>query len=115
MDKREEFINCVNEAIEKGIFTEAAIEFFNEIKDGKKKNSSPITDNGKKILNFMQAEEDSFGNAFKAKEIAAGIFSNSRSVSGAMKKLYEDGYVDKIIASPIIYSLTDKGRETLVD
>ena len=35
----------------------------------------------------------------------------SRTVSGAMRKLVTDGYVEKIGTSPVVYSVTQAGRE----
>ena len=48
---------------------------------------------------------------FLSKEIGEGLFTSSRSVSGAMRKLVADGYVDKSDDSPIVYSLTELGKK----
>ena len=47
---------------------------------------------------------------WKAKDIAEGLFISSRGVSGAMRKLVTDGYVEKVGQDPVIYSLTEKGK-----
>ena len=41
-------------------------------------------------------------------------FLNS-SISGAMRKLVSDGFVEKAGKDPIIYSLTEKGKEYEID
>jgi predicted transcriptional regulator len=46
----------------------------------------------------------------KAKEIAEGMFISSRTVSGAMRKLVTDGFVEKVGQDPVMYILTEKGK-----
>jgi Mn-dependent DtxR family transcriptional regulator len=36
-------------------------------------------------------------------------------VSGAMRKLVTDGYVEKVGESPVIYMLTEKGKNITID
>ena len=48
---------------------------------------------------------------FKAKDIAEGLFISSRTVSGAMRKLVSDGFVEKVGQDPVIYTITEKGKE----
>lgn len=38
-----------------------------------------------------------------------------RSVSGSMKKLINDGYVEKKGGSPVCYGLTDLGKDFQID
>jgi predicted transcriptional regulator len=52
---------------------------------------------------------------FKAKDIAEGLFISSRAVSGAIRKLVTDGYVEKVGQDPTIYSITDKGKNIKID
>lgn len=75
------------------------------------KKSAAITENGLKIYQFMTDNKEAFSNAFSAKQIGEGLFMSSRSVSGAMRKLINDGYVEKMGANPVIYCLTDKPLE----
>ena len=44
------------------------------------------------------------------RDIAEALFVSSRSVSGAMRKLVTDGFVEKIGQDPVMYSLTEKGK-----
>jgi predicted transcriptional regulator len=47
---------------------------------------------------------------WKARDIAEGLFISSRAVSGAMRKLVTDGFVEKVGEDPVVYSLTDLGK-----
>ena len=43
-------------------------------------------------------------------KIGEGLFIHARSVTGAMRKLIADGYVEKTGQNPVSYSLTDTAR-----
>jgi predicted transcriptional regulator len=40
---------------------------------------------------------------------------SSRKISGAIRKLVTDGFVDKYGQNPVIYSLTEKGKNFDID
>ena len=117
MTKREAFIQIVDDFFDKAVLAgvddeydlDAALEFFNDFKNNKVKNSGTMTENGKKLLSWMQENVDSMSNLFTSKEIAEGLFTSGRSVSGSMRKLVSDGYVEKIGNNPVQYALTEKG------
>jgi predicted transcriptional regulator len=67
-----------------------------------------FTDNGKLILKFLQEHQET--PMWKARDIAEGLFISSRAVSGAMRKLVTDGFVEKVGQDPVIYSITDNGK-----
>ena len=67
-----------------------------------------ITDNGKLILGYMQ--ENTSSVLLKSKDIAEGLYISSRAVSGSMRKLVTDGFVEKIGQNPAVYTLTEKGK-----
>ena len=67
-----------------------------------------FTDNGKLILQYMKDNQST--PMWKARDIAEGLFISSRAVSGAMRKLVTDGYVEKVGQDPVVYSLTDLGK-----
>ena len=71
------------------------------------KEKPEVTDNGKLILDYMQK---STINALTSKRISDGILVSSRGVSGAMRKLMADGYVEKVGNNPAVYVLTEKGK-----
>ena len=90
-------------------YTEA-LAYFETLKVEKTKEKVAFTDNGKLILQYMIDNIEQHSNLFKARDIADGTFISSRSVSGSMRKLITDGYVEKMGAEPIVYSLTDLGK-----
>lgn len=86
-----------------------AKEFFEDLKSNKDKSKSAITENGAKILILMQNNREKYNNVFKAKDIAEELFVSSRSVSGSMRKLISDGFVEKIGQDPVTYAIAEKG------
>ena len=118
MSKRDAFIQVIETVLNKPevidsfpqeIRTEA-IDFWKEFLDNKPKRSGiSITENGVKILAWMRANKENLSNVFTSREIAEGLFTSGRSVSGAMRKLTSDGYVQKVGQNPVQYSLTEQG------
>lgn len=116
MTKKEKFIEEIEKITQnfkepcelKDVLSEEAYSYFESLKQ--EKESSPITEKGVNILNFMKKNEETHNNVFSAKTIGEGLFVSSRAVSGTMRKLVTDGYVEKIGQNPVSYSLTDKGR-----
>ena len=87
-----------------------ALEFFEELKNNKIKNSKAITENGAKLLSWMQKNMDTMSNIFTSKEAAEALFTSGRSIAGSMRKLVIDGYVEKTGKDPVKYSLTEAGK-----
>jgi predicted HTH transcriptional regulator len=118
MTKKEAFINIVQTVIfdsgETFNFSDKelndALEFFEELKNNKTKNSKDMTENGVKLLSWMQENVDTMTNLFTSKEIAEALFTSGRSIAGSMRKLVNDGYVEKIGKDPVQYSLTEAGK-----
>lgn len=109
-------VNC-EEMIFEGLSPEAS-KYFEELKkrSGKSAEKKDLTENGAKVLKFMQESCEKFNNEFKAKDIGEGIFTSGRAVSGTMQKLIADGYADKEKkGETIIYSLTDEGKNKEID
>lgn len=71
------------------------------------KEKTQLTDNGKMVLLAMRKLDK---DMLRAKEIAEEMFVATRSVSGALRKLVDDGYVEKIGKDPIVYKLTEQGK-----
>lgn len=112
MSKQQEFIDWVESLIrsqENPVEPpESAWSYFEALKNSSVAIKKPdFTDNGKIILQYLQSQPNGM---FKSKDIAEGIMISSRSVSGAMRKLVTDGYVEKIGKNPIVYSITEKGK-----
>ena len=120
MTKKEAFIKVIDylftdeHAMEaEEIFKEEfslAVEFFDDFKNNKVKNSGAMTENGKKLLSWMQENTDTMTNFFTSKEAAEALFTSGRSIAGSMRKLIADGYVEKTGKDPVRYSLTDAGK-----
>ena len=70
-------------------------------------NKPAFTEIGLDILAYLQ---DGHEKNNKAKDIAEGMNLPSKKISGAMRKLVTDGYVEKFGQNPVIYSLTDQGK-----
>ncbi len=71
------------------------------------KSKPPLTESGLKILEYLQSCD---GENLKAADIAQGMDVSSRKITGAIRKLVEDGFVSKFGQSPVQYSLTEKGK-----
>lgn len=119
MTKREIFINLIQTEIfdKADIWAEnygedynIATTFWEEFKNSKVTVNNKITENGKKILLFMQENEEAMNNIFTSKEIAEAFFTSGRSIAGSMRKLVSDEFVSKEGKDPIRYSLTEAGR-----
>ena len=110
MTKKQEFINFIDELmkaapqIEPNEDAKAYLDVFR----GKETNKPEFTENGKLILKHLQDNPKQV--MWKAKDIGEGLFISSRAVSGAMRKLVTDGYVEKVGQDPVIYTITDKGK-----
>lgn len=123
MTKKEKFIEFVNELMNAARVDEwddmedwkDAFDFFEDLKNNKVKNSGAMTENGKKLLSWMQENVDTMTNLFTSKEAAEALFTSGRSIAGSMRKLVNDGYVEKIGKDPVQYSLTEAGKNYKFD
>ena len=110
MTKIEEFINYFNYLV---AHCDEPTEPSQEIKDFLKSLTPTvkpaITESGIPILEYFQSLDNPTG--VKTKDIVAGILMPSRTVSGAIRKLVADGYIDKKDTSPVSYDLTEKGAQ----
>lgn len=117
MSKKQEFVKYVNSLMDAAPSVEMSEDarFYWTAFCGLDENGEKplFTDNGKLILKFLQEHQET--DMWKARDIAEGLFINSRAVSGAMRKLVTDGYVEKIGQDPVVYSLTDNGKNIEID
>ena len=72
------------------------------LRDDRVKEKPVLTDGGKKILKYMQ---ECGIPALKAKDIAEGLF----------RKLVTDGFCDKVGQDPVVYTLTEKGKNFVIE
>ena len=116
MSKKQEFINYVNNVLNYidevnaplAPMNEDALLYWTAFCDKKEEEKPLFTDNGKLIMAYLQEHQET--PMWKARDIAEGLFISSRGVSGAMRKLVTDGFVEKVGQDPVIYSLTEKGK-----
>ena len=125
MTKKERFIEFVNEIMDAAMVNawddatkeawKDAFDFFEDLKNNKVKNSGAMTENGKKLLSWMQENVDTMNNLFTSNEAAEALFTSGRSIAGSMRKLKNDGYVEKTGKDPVRYSLTEAGKNYQFD
>lgn len=115
MTNREKFINEITTILTaksgdpSEMLSDGALAYWNELINGKA-SMGGMTESGEKVLTWMLENEKEYSNVFSAKAIGEGLFTSSRVVSGAMRKLVTDGYVEKTGQNPVSYSLTDTAR-----
>lgn len=82
-------------------------DVYNMLREQQAMEKPMFTESGLSILEYLQTCD---AKSLKARDIADGMVISSRQVSGAIRKLVTDGFVDKYGQNPVIYSLTEKGR-----
>ena len=117
MSKKQEFISFIEMVLNENKIDELPENvrlYWDAFRGADENGEKPLfTDNGKLILKFLQEHQDT--PMWKARDIAEGLFISSRAVSGAMRKLVTDGYVEKVGQDPVIYSITDNGKNINID
>lgn len=83
-----------------------ALDFFEDYKKSRTSNKKIITDKGIAILNAMRELGTDW---ITAKALSEEMDMTSRSISGSMKKLVTDGFIEKLSGNPASYKLTQKG------
>ena len=113
MTNKEYFIQDVENLVDQ--LSEKGLEYFETLKKNKKETKQ-FTENGKKILKFMQEHYDEYNNIFTSKIIAEGLFTSARSISGSLTKLANDEYIEKIKTNEnITYKIVKAGQEAQLD
>lgn len=82
-------------------------DVYNMLQEQQAMEKPMFTESGLSILEYLQTCD---AKSLKARDIADGMVVSSRQVSGAIRKLVTDGFVDKYGQNPVIYSLTEKGK-----
>ena len=115
---KEEFLQFINDLMQKCPEIEPSEnvkQYLKALEDTEISEKVAFTENGKLILGYMQNCVASNNLMLKSRDIAEGLGISSRGVSGAMRKLVTDGYVEKMGQNPIIYMLTEKGKELILE
>lgn len=114
MNKCEQFLNFFDYLVEqskigKDVIPKEVMEYYNVLKEQQvsQKEKPILTEIGTQVLQYLQTNEV---QSAKARDIADGMNMSSKKVSGSMRKLVTDGFVEKIGANPVVYALTDKGK-----
>ena len=108
MISKKEFIEEIENVVDMSSLSIGAQEYWAMWKDDKKKDKPMFTDNGKLILTYLKEHTEK--DVWKASDIAEGLFVSSRTVSGAIRKLVADGFVEKVSTDPVIYTITELGK-----
>lgn len=110
MTKKEEFVKYVEDLMNGNLYemSENVRLYWEAFKGIAEEDKPMFTENGKLILQYLKDNQST--PMWKARDIAEGLFISSRAVSGAIRKLVTDGFVEKVGQDPVIYSLTEKGK-----
>ena len=112
--KREQFIELVDLLMEDAIIDKDewtdALVYFEALKMQKDKEKPVITDKGAEILLYIQNNYQNYKNMFSAKAIAEGMGAATKSISASMRGLVTGSFLEKISDKPVIYSITDAGK-----
>ena len=115
MTNREQFINEIQNSLQSdgGLrLSEEARAYFEELKGGKA-SIGGLTEHGKAILEWLN-DSTRIYNFYSAKDIGEGLFTSSRVISGAARKLVTDGYLEKEGKNPVTYQITASGHNILL-
>ena len=108
-ERKNVFIETVESLFAKYTFEDhipqEAFDFFEDYKKGKSSARKEITEKGIAIILALRENPE----WITAKALGEIMDVSGRSVSGSMKKLVEDGYVDKRAGTPSAYKITEKG------
>lgn len=114
MSLKQDFISYVETNFATNPMPENLVEYWEKFKGNASGGEKPLfTDNGKAILTYLQEHPET--QTWKAKDIAEGMFISSRTVSGGIRKLVSDGFVEKVGQDPVIYSITEQGKEIKIN
>lgn len=114
MTKQQEFLEFWSMLVDKaGVAVPPNVQVYIDALSNVDSIEKPLfTDNGKTILQYLQTAPTAM---YKAKDIAEGMGATSKGVSGAMRKLVTDGYVEKVGKDPVVYMITEKGKNVVFD
>lgn len=111
MNKYKQFLDYFDWLVENCkqpvVISDEVQDVYNMLQEQQAMEKPMFTESGLSILEYLQTCD---AKSLKARDIADGMVISSRQVSGAIRKLVTDGFVDKYGQNPVIYSLTEKGR-----
>lgn len=115
----EEFLNFLDELMKANptlteqLKTDNVSAYIEALKTGTVSSKPTMTKNGQAVLSYLKA----ITIPMKSADIATGMGIAARSVSGTLRKLSTDGYVEKIAVAgtSAVYLITDKGKKFNID
>lgn len=113
MSKCEKFLDffdlLVSKCKEPVVIPEEVQEYYDMLRSQQDKHIDKplLTETGLQILEYLQKCDS---KSLKARDIADGMEMSSRKISGSMRKLVTDDFVDKFGSNPVVYTLTNKGK-----
>lgn len=117
MTKKSKFIDFVQDSLFSKINVDEIdpdiISYWNALVSKDETEKSMFTDNGKLIMLYLQGLTDA--TPMKAKDMAYAMGLSSRTISGSMRKLCSDGFVEVLGDSPKFYTLTETGKNIVIE
>lgn len=115
MSNKEKLIQAIEELIQKypDSFNEEVLEYWKNFKEETSSLKTDLTEKGALILNYMHTNKELHNNLFTAQSIGTGLHLSGKSVSGSMRKLVSNGYVEKLESKPITYQITLLGIDKI--
>ena len=114
MTKKEKFIEFFKDVtanMDLSVEFPEVLDYFNTLCIEKEK---PLfTDNGKVVLGFLQTADSE--EKYSAKIIAENLGLSAKTVSGSMRKLVTDGFIEKVGTDPCLYTITEKGKNIIIE
>ena len=86
--------------------------YFDELCNNKESDGK-LTEAGEKVLTWIRDNTTKDMKLFSPIAIGAALFIPPRSVSGAARKLVNDGYLYKEGKAPVSYGITQSGCQVL--
>ena len=115
---KDEFLEFVKKLMDydpdytNSIKTDNAVLYMDALEKGDASIDKPlITEKGKTVLKYMKT----LSVPMKSTDIATNMGISSKSVTGTIKKLVSDGFVEKIGDKSALYIITTKGKELDID
>lgn len=109
MSKKSEFIEYLKNNIDFSNAPEGVNDYWTALTSSNNTKDNPeITEKGIEALKTIQTSNL---NIFKSRDIADLMGAAPRSVSGTLRKLCSDGFLERLSDdTPAIYSLSEKGK-----
>lgn len=108
MSKKQEFIDYIKNNFNMDNAPQGALDYWLALTTSTAESEKPaLTEKGIEVLKYIRTINSTM---FKSRDIAEGMGIASRSVSGTLTKLKNDGFLERLSDSPAIYSLTEKGK-----